>query len=147
MVYGALDGNHCALHLGCLKCLHLNNMQILNRYFSCFLILIIINLCSCDFSDNKLKIWNNSKDFIAFIIPAEPDYFPTTDSDNTLSESKNDSLLRTRAKYDPKEESFGGVHFLASDSKKNLMTFNTTWEGVIRRTHKKNWTFTFFLLL
>ena len=117
-------------------------MKILTAYS--FLVLIFINLSSCDFSDDKLKVWNNSKDSIAFIIPTEPNYFPTTDSDNGLSKSENDSLLRTRAKYDPKEESFGGVHFLAGDSKKNLMTFNTTWEGVINRTHKKKLDIYFF---
>ena len=104
---------------------------------SFFLTLNLINLSSCDFTDSKLKVWNNTKDSIAFIIPTEPNYFPTTDSDNALSKSENDSLLGTRAKYNPNDESFGGVHFLAGDANKNLMTFNTTWEGVIDRSHNK----------
>jgi hypothetical protein len=117
-------------------------MKILTIYF--FLISITINISSCDFSDNKLKVWNNNKDSIAFIILSEPNYFPTTASDNGLSKSENDSLLTTYAKYDPKKESFGGVHFLAGDSKKNLMTFNITWEGVIEETQKKKLEIYFF---
>jgi hypothetical protein len=46
------------------------------------------------------------------MILAEPNYFPTTDFDNGLSKSENDSLLETRPKYEPNNESFGGVHFL-----------------------------------
>jgi len=117
-------------------------MRILTISF--FLTLIFISLSSCDFTDNKLKVWNNTKDSIAFIIPTEPNYFPMTDSDNALSKSENDSLLGTRAKYDPNDESFGGVHFLAGDSNKNLMTFNTTWEGVIDRSHNKRLVIYFF---
>ena len=85
--------------------------------------LLLGNLSSCDFIDSKLKVWNNTKDSIAFIIPTEPNYFPTTDSDNALSKSENDSLLETRAKYDPSYELRGGVHFLAGNSTKNLGTF------------------------
>lgn len=99
---------------------------------------------SCDFSDNKLQVWNNSKDSIAFIIPTEPNYFPTTNSDNGLSKSENDSLLKTKAKYDPNNESFGGVHFLAGDTNKHLMTFNTTWEEVIESAPKKKLEVYFF---
>ena len=118
-------------------------MRILTISFC--LTLFLINLSSCDFIDSKLKVWNNTKDSIAFIILTEPNYFPTTDSGNTLSKSENDSLLETRAKYDPtNDDGFGGVHFLAGDSSKNLMTFNTTWEGVIGRSPNKKLEIYFF---
>ena len=106
--------------------------------------LIFISLSGCDFSDNKLNAGNNTKDSIAFIIPTQ-DYFPTLDSDNTLSKSKNDSLLKSRASYDPKDDDpFGGVHFLSANSDKNLMVFNTTWEGVIERYPKRKLVIYFF---
>jgi len=119
-------------------------MKLNKTYFYYCLILITLTIYSCDFSDNKLQVWNNSKDSIAFIIPTEPNYFPTSNTDNGLSKSENDSLLKTVAKYDPASESFGGVHFLAGNSNKHLMTFNTTWEGVIERTHKKKLEIYFF---
>ena len=111
--------------------------------YYCFILITII-IYGCDFSDNKLQVWNNSKDSIAFLIPTEPDYFPTSSADNGLSKSENDSLLKTRAKYDPTNESFGGVHFLAGNSNKHLLTFNTTWEAVIGRTHKRKLKIYFF---
>lgn len=93
---------------------------------------------------NKLKVQNNTKDSIAFIIPTEPDYFLPTDSNNTLSKRGNDSLLETRAKYNPSYESRRGVHFLTGNSIKNLGTFNTTWEGIIDRSHNKKLEIYFF---
>jgi hypothetical protein len=119
-------------------------MKLNKTYFYYCFILITLTIYSCDFSDNKLQVWNNSKDSIAFIIPTEPNYFPTSNTDNGLSKSENDSLLKTLAKYDPTNESFGGVHFLAGNSNKHLMTFNTTWEGVIGRTRKKKLEIYFF---
>lgn len=106
------------------------------NYF--LLIFITLSFISCDFSDNKLVVINNSKDSIAFIIPAEPNYFPTSDNEGSVKNKHvNDSLLNTIAKYDPKEESFGGVHFLVGDSTKHLFTFNEKWEEVIDATPEK----------
>ena len=87
-----------------------------------------------------MKVWNNTKDSIAFIIPTEPDYFLPADS----NKKENDSLLETKAKYDPSYELRGGVHFLAGNSTKNLGTFNTTWEGIIDRSHNKKLVIYFF---
>jgi len=119
-------------------------MKLNKTYFYYCFISITLTIYSCDFSDNKLQVWNNSKDSIAFIILTEPNYFPTSNTDNGLSKIENDSLLKTLAKYDPTNESFGGVHFLAGNSNKHLMTFNTTWEGVIERTRKKKLEIYFF---
>ena len=118
-------------------------MRIITIYF--FLTILFVSISGCDFIDNKLKVWNNTKDSIAFIIPTLLDNFPTLDSENTISKSKNDSLLKTRATYDPKDDdSFGGVHFLAPNSNQNLMLFNTTWEGVIERYYKRKLVIYFF---
>jgi len=117
-------------------------MRILRTYF--FFTLIFISLSGCDFSDYKLKVWNNTKDSIAFIIPTQ-DNFPTLDSENTLSKKENDSLLKTVVFYDAKDDDpFGGVHFLAANSDKKFMVFNTTWEGVIERYPKKKLVIYFF---
>ena len=105
---------------------------------------IFICLSSCDFSDYKLKVWNNTKDSIAFIIPTQ-DNFPTINFENTLSKKENDSLLNTRVSYDAKDnDPFGGVHFLAANSEKKLMVFNTTWEGVIEGYPKRKLVIYFF---
>lgn len=115
-------------------------MKTLIIYF--FLVSIFISLSSCDFSDEKLKVWNNTKDSIAFIIPTLPDNFPT---DTALSKSSIDTLLSTRVKYNPSDDSpWEGAHFLAGDSSKNLMVFNTTWEGVIERSHNQKLEIYFF---
>ncbi len=102
--------------------------------------LITLFILGCDFSDSKLIVINNSKDSIAFIIPAEPNYFPTSSNDsNNPRENKhiNDSLLNTVAKYNPKMESYGGVHFLIGDSAKHILTFNEHWETIINSAPDK----------
>ena len=99
------------------------------------LLLFTITLISCDFTDDKLIIVNNSNDKVAFIIPAEPDYFPTTLDTNEISDKNlNDSLLNTYAKYELDKDSFGGIHFLESDSSKRIWTFNIYWEQIVEST-------------
>lgn len=107
--------------------------------------IIILTLIGCDFSDNKLIIENKSDNSIAFIIPAEPNYFPTSnDSKKKFNKKRNDSLLNIYAKFDPNEESFGGVHFLAKKSKKNILTFNIKWEQIVESTPTKSLKILFF---
>ncbi len=103
-------------------------------------------MTGCDFSDDKLIVINASRDSIAFIIPAEPNYFPTSDNleESRLNKRLNDSLLMTIAKYDPKEESFGGVHFLKGDSTKHILAFNSRWEQIVSSTSKKELKIIFF---
>lgn len=99
------------------------------------LFLFTFTLISCDFADNKLIVVNSSSDTIAFIIPGEPNYFPTKFGTDEIEDEKlNDSLLNTYAKYDPAKGSFGGVHFLAGDTLKNVWTFNVYWEQVVEST-------------
>lgn len=94
--------------------------------------------------DNKLVVHNNTDSTIAFLIPQEPNYFPTTDQPDTILEKKiNDSLLDTRAKV-IMTNSTGGVHFIKANSSENIGTFNTTWEGVIEQSPKKKIEFLFF---
>ena len=102
-------------------------------------ITIAASLTSCDFIDKKLVVVNNTKDSIAFIIPAEPNYFPTFDNSKDPRENKelNEKLLNTIAKYDPEKESFGGVHFLVGDSSKHVSSFNIKWEAIVNRTSDK----------
>ena len=111
-------------------------MKIFTLIYTLYLLLI---LTSCDFADDKLVVANQIKDSIAFIIPTEPNYFPTFDDSKRpeINEHLNDSLLNTFAKYDPAEESFGGVHFLAGNSSKHLRTFNIRWEQIIEETPDK----------
>jgi hypothetical protein len=93
-------------------------------------------LIACDFSDDKLVVKNNSKDSIAFIIPAEPNYFPTSHDNNDPRKNNkiNVSLLNTFAKYRAENDGFGGVHFLAGYSSKHIHTFNIKWEHIIDET-------------
>jgi hypothetical protein len=108
--------------------------------------LTYLSLTSCDFSDAKLIIRNQSSDSIAFIIPAEPNYFPTSDTIGgpQLNKHINDSLLATYAKYNPEDESFGGVHFLAKDTMKHLLAFNTKWEHIVDQAPNKTLEIFFF---
>ena len=102
-------------------------------------------MTGCDFGDNKLVVANMTHDSIAFIIPAESNYFPTgyDSKDPRINKHVNDSLMNTIAKYDPENESFGGVHFLAGDSTNHLWAFNTKWEQIINSIPDKKLTVKF----
>ncbi len=113
-----------------------------SKLFFLFNIGLILICCpSCDYGDRKLKVWNYSPDSIAFIIPAEPNYFPTENESFGNSKAKhiNDSLLNTYAKYDAHSDgqSMGGVHFVLKDSVERPLTFNTKWEYIINETPNK----------
>jgi hypothetical protein len=95
--------------------------------------LIIYIFSGCDFSDAKLIVENKTGDSLAFIILNESNYYPTSDADTITNGSKLQDLelLNSIAKYDPRTESKGGVHFISGKSSKNLATFNTTWNGLV----------------
>lgn len=124
----------------------LKNRKFIRKTILAFTFVKILLLTSCDFTDDKLKIVNETKDSIAFIIPTEPNYFATFEDSQESSFNKqlNDSLLNVVAKYDPKDESFGGVHFLEGDSAKHLHSFNSRWEQIINQTSDKKLKILFF---
>ena len=102
------------------------------RFF--FLLVCYFGLSGCDFTDNKLNIQNKTNDSLAFIILNESNYFPTSDTDTITNATllSNPKLLNVFVKYDPRSETRGGVYFIAANSTKNLSTFNTTWDGVVK---------------
>ena len=119
----------------------------IHRGIKIVFIILSMALTCCDFADDKLIIINDSSDSLAFIIPSEPNYFPTIFSDDSNVDKKvNDSLLNTYALYnpDPNMESFGGVHFLNGHNKRNVMTFNIYWEQIIDLTKDKRLEIIFF---
>lgn len=109
------------------------------------LLAFICFMTGCDFTDDKLIVANLTHDSIAFIIPAEPNYFPSSydSKDSTMNKQYNDGLLTTIAKYDPQHESFGGVHFLVGDSTKHIPSFNVKWEEIIDEAPDKKLTVKF----
>ena len=81
-----------------------------------------------------------------FIIPTEPNYFPTN-ADTSLSEEdkhNNDSLFKCKVTYNISQEGHGGIHFVPANSSKSVSTFNTTWEGVIEVSKEKKLKILFF---
>lgn len=105
---------------------------------------LILQITGCDFIDNKLAVHNNTDSTIAFLIPQEPNYFPTGgEPDNITCRQRNDSLLDTKVKM-PIAELEGGVHFVSAHAVQHVRTFNTTWEGVIKKSPSQKLEFFFF---
>jgi hypothetical protein len=107
-----------------------------------FLILIVISvtgLTSCDFSDGKLIVDNQTTDSIAFIILNESNYYPTYSEDTSTNEAKlkDTALINSFVKCDPGSESKGGIHFLSPKSAKHLSTFNTKWKYLVESNPNK----------
>jgi len=110
-----------------------------NKIFSLVTISIILSTFNyCDSTDMKLKVRNDSDSSVFFIIPIEPDYFPTTEkSDSNFKKKKNDSLLNIKPMLDQKNGGFGGVHFVKKHSTKKVWAFNTKWEEIIESSKNK----------
>ena len=100
---------------------HIDKMKTgVNLLLSLMLFLLI----GCDYSDDKLIVRNDNETSVAFMIPADPNYFPASKDEQAteLDKQGNDSLMNIVAKYEPNVDDFGGVHFLANNSERRVYT-------------------------